>query len=132
MRILVSGSREYSDYESVLDAIEEVAGTNIAVCVVQGGARGADALGKRAAEELGISVDEFPADWSIDNAGSIRNGQMIASGIDFALFFLSSKARNIGTRDAMKRAKSAGIPSKYYLDGAPRSDMQIRYMLSLN
>ncbi len=62
MKTIIAGSRSISDYELVKKAIED-SGFTIAE-VVCGKARGVDALGERWAQENGVAVKPFPADWS--------------------------------------------------------------------
>ena len=118
MRILVSGSREYQHFDVIEEALDSAAQDERDVVVVHGDARGADRLGKEAALMLGFSEESHPADWNSygNAAGPIRNTEMLSGGIDIALFFLDSKAGNVGTRHALKLAKRLGVPSRYFVD----------------
>lgn len=70
MKIIIAGGREFEDYNKLKKAIAQ-AGWLITE-VVSGGARGADKLGERWAEENNIPVKRFPADWNnIKAAGAI-------------------------------------------------------------
>jgi hypothetical protein len=81
-RILIVGSREFNDYplvlETVLDYLNSKDKHTSEVEIVSGGARGADAMGKRVAKALGIRYREFPAAWDEFGkaAGYIRNAEM--------------------------------------------------------
>jgi hypothetical protein len=117
MRIMVSGSREYTNYECVRRALEDAAGDARIVTVVHGAARGADSLAQEVAEEYGFKVEAHPADWTLGKrGGNIRNSEMLVSGIDVALFFFDSALANAGTRDAAKKAIGMEIPSRYFVD----------------
>lgn len=120
-RVLVTGSRDWSDYAAIRDALKHVG----ALQVIEGGARGADALAARAAAELGIGCIEMPADWNTygKRAGSIRNQQMLDNGKpDLVLAFPLPSSR--GTWDMVTRARRAGVPVEVYEAHAPeeRSD----------
>ena len=81
-------------------------------CVIEGEARGADYLARLAAEELGIRVLPFPAEWKKygKRAGSIRNQRMLDEGKpNFVLAFHNDIGNSKGTRDMVKRARKAGI-----------------------
>ena len=88
------------------------------ITIVEGGARGTDALAKRYALERGFILKEFPADWDKNGraAGPIRNSEMV----DFikdkenraAIFFWDGKSR--GTGDCMRKADRAGILHEIY------------------
>lgn len=109
MRILVCGSRDYPQqfYHLIKEAIEG------ATLVIEGGANGADAWAKRAANELRIPVVTFKADWArlgLD-AGPIRNQKMLDEGKpDLVLAFTVDSEPSPGTADMIRRAKEAGIP----------------------
>lgn len=79
------------------------------VQVVCGCARGADTLGKQFAEELGLKVLEYPADWDKygKRAGYIRNEEM-AKISNALIAFWDGESR--GTKHMIDLAK------KYKLD----------------
>jgi len=117
MRIMVSGSRDYKDYEFIRSMLEDAAGSAREVTVIHGNARGADKLAGEAAEEYGFRVEAYPADWSLGKrGGSVRNGEMLIKNIDIVLFFFYSGSANAGTRDAAKKAIQMEVPSRYFLD----------------
>lgn len=112
-RILVTGSRNWQDYEIVRGAIAGAAGS-LPATVVHGAAKGADACAARAARELGLAVDAHPADWARHGrrAGPIRNTVMVALGADVCLAFPGPDS--IGTWDCIRKAVSAHIPVRIY------------------
>jgi hypothetical protein len=76
MRVIIAGSRHIQDYAEVEKAVA-ASGFKIDE-VVCGCAPGIDTLGERWANEHGVPIKHFPADW--DNlgkkAGPVRNWQM--------------------------------------------------------
>jgi len=76
MRTIIAGSRDGVSLTHVFYAIRECGWTPSVV--ISGTARGADQFGERAAEDLGIKIERFPADWTTHgkSAGFIRNTQM--------------------------------------------------------
>lgn len=74
--------------------------------VVSGGAPGADAMGERFAEVMGLPVKRFPPDWAKHGkaAGPIRNRQM-ADYADAVIAFPGGK----GTESMLQIAKEAGL-----------------------
>ena len=85
------------------------------VQVVCGCARGADTLGKQFAEELGLKVLEYPADWDKygKRAGYIRNEEM-AKISNALIAFWDGESR--GTKHMIDLAKEYGLPTRiiYY------------------
>ena len=68
---LVAGTRTFSDYALLRQKLDYLLRNNRNnVAIVSGGARGADALAKRYAEENGYVYYEFPADWNRKYKGS--------------------------------------------------------------
>jgi hypothetical protein len=76
MKVIIAGGRDIEDYNLLLEAVDQ-SDFNITE-VVCGMAKGVDLMGMRWAEENGIPVKEFPANWSKFHraAGPIRNDQM--------------------------------------------------------
>jgi len=70
MKVIIAGGRDFNDYEKLKKAIAQ-SGWLITE-VISGGAKGADSLGERWAEENNIPVKRFPADWNnLKQAGAI-------------------------------------------------------------
>ncbi|KNY30543.1 DUF2493 domain-containing protein [Pseudobacteroides cellulosolvens] len=113
MKVLVSGSRYYRDYQKILAVVKSL---NIDL-LIAGGCRGADTLAVRAARQCGVRFIEYPADWQRfgKSAGPIRNAQMLKmEKPDLLLVFHEDLAKSKGTRDMIIRASHAGIPFKIY------------------
>ena len=114
MRILITGSRNFTDYEKIKSAIVQAVADASSedasnVCIVHGGARGADYLAGEVAKELGFEVEVFKANWKMfgKKAGPIRNEKMVDSGADVCLAFPLGKS--FGTWNCLKLARKAGI-----------------------
>lgn len=79
-RILICGGRGYTDYLNVCLTMQDIK-PHIAerFCIIQGGAKGADYLAKKWAQEHGIACIEVAANWDRfdKRAGRIRNGWML-------------------------------------------------------
>lgn len=120
MRILITGSRYYSDSEAVETAIlnavadfypDQPVVDNGAVTIVHGAAPGADSLAANLCSELGFNEEAHPADWSMGKkAGPLRNQSMVDLGADVCLAFPAENSR--GTWDCIRRAMAAGIETK--------------------
>jgi len=113
MRVLVSGSRWYSDYHKILSVISSL---DIDL-LVSGACRGADTLAVRAARQCGIRYIEYPADWQRfgKSAGPIRNQQMLdLEKPDLLLVFHEDFTKSKGSRDMLYRAIKASIPYRIY------------------
>jgi hypothetical protein len=106
MRTIVAGSRGITDYERVARAIEAAPWTITEV--VSGRARGVDQLGERWAQEHGIPVKLFPADWDTHGrrAGFIRNGQMAQYAQAVIAVWDGSSG---GTKDMIAKAIELGL-----------------------
>lgn len=77
--LLVAGTRTFNDYDLLFSEIKRLTSRyNNDICIVSGGARGADALAKRYAEDNGLEYIEFKAEWDKygKSAGPIRNKKM--------------------------------------------------------
>ena len=109
MRVLVCGSRDWTDAALILETLRGVAEVTV---VIHGAAPGADTLAGEAARAMGIPVQAFPADWDRYGraAGPIRNQRMLDEGHpDLVLAFHDDIASSRGTADMFRRALAAGV-----------------------
>lgn len=113
MRILVTGSRDWSDADTMFRALLRQPGD---AQLVHGGCKGADLMADRLWKILGrIELNGRPypevheAKWSEFGAaaGPIRNQRMVDLGADVCLAFPMPWSR--GTWDCVRRARAAGI-----------------------
>lgn len=116
MRVIVTGSRAWSDFIAVFAALDEVVWDmepDEALTIVHGGCpSGADHFARKWAGMYGAAVEVFPADWAGHGrrAGPLRNERMIKAGADLVLAFPMPGGR--GTQHTMQLAERAGIPVK--------------------
>lgn len=125
MRILVTGSREWTDSFQIINAFLDVElHPWDEVTVIHGDCpTGLDPLAAQIAkDEFGWKVEPYPADWAKHGkaAGPIRNQEMVDAGADVCLAFFQPGAANRGTQDCVSRAEAAGIPVKRYPEGGTR------------
>lgn len=140
MRILITGSRSWNDYGSLIDAIVAAVQRHIAehpvlqhrltdwVTVVHGACpTGADAMADGFCRHVTHwNVEAHPADWSKGrSAGFERNAAMVSLGADVCLAFISGctsprchKPRphpSHGASHTADLAEKAGIPTYRFL-----------------
>lgn len=106
MKIAIIGSRTFNNYELLRQSLDEFsfeANVNISL-IVSGGAKGADILGERYAQENNIETMIFLPDWEKHgkSAGFIRN-QFIINNADFAIAFWDGESK--GTLSSINIAK---------------------------
>lgn len=89
MKILVCGGRDFNDYEFVKECLTFLHNTLKSFTVIEGGARGADSLARRWANEHGIECITVPANWNKHGkrAGPIRNQEMLDMNPDCVVAF---------------------------------------------
>lgn len=106
MKVIIAGSRDYDDYDVLLEAINE-AQFDIST-VVSGGARGVDALGERYASETNKALDIHKADWKAHGrgAGPVRNKKM-AENADALIAIWDGQSP--GTKNMIETATSKGL-----------------------
>lgn len=120
-RVIVTGSRDYTDRRKVADALDDelfhAKFLGVPMVVVQGECPhgGADLLAAEwAAVRPYVVPDPFPANWKVlgKRAGPYRNQRMVDSGGDVVLAF--PLPSSTGTWDCVRRAEEAGIPVKEF------------------
>ncbi len=113
-RILVTGSRYWSDWDKLSRALKKFASYSTdKVVIVHGDCpTGADFLAEQWAKDHGFTTEKYPANWTKygRSAGPKRNQVMVNLGADLCVAFPLDSSR--GTVDCMNKAKAAGIPIK--------------------
>ena len=118
LRIIIAGSRDFNDYELLKkSAIEIITKKTILpdlTRIVSGGARGADTLGERFANEMGLEISRFIPDWDGlgKRAGYVRNAEMAKFAVEdnndgILIAFWDGKSR--GTKHMIDLAKRYGL-----------------------
>lgn len=136
LRILVTGSRVYSDAQAVEEALCRIADGFESVTVCDGRAQGADDLAFRYTRKRKWSSIRVSAKWRDEcrstcshgarpwrrtptgggwtycpAAGIYRNQEMVALGHDVCVGFLAKDVQSTGTMHCMSTAFLAGIPT---------------------
>jgi hypothetical protein len=108
MRILVCGGRDFNDaltLGSWLGGIHKDRGITL---LIEGGAKGADAMAHAFAVWAKIPVMTFEADWETHGraAGPLRNAKMLSDGKPELVVAFEGGA---GTANMVKQAREAGV-----------------------
>ena len=122
-RVIIAGSRSFNNYvllsEHCLSVLQEKMKTH-RVIIVSGHARGADSLGERFANELGLPFELHPAKWRLlgKAAGMVRNAEM-AKCSDALIAFWDGESR--GTRHMINFARKRGLDMSVFNTSQTRS-----------
>lgn len=109
MKLAIIGSRSFIDYE-MAKRVFACYFKSRTTEIVSGGAKGADLIGKRLAEEFNTKYTEFLPDWDTHGkaAGFIRNKDIIKNAT-FVLAFWDGVSR--GTENSLNHAKEMKKPT---------------------
>jgi hypothetical protein len=107
MRVIVCGSRNETDRRGIFDELETFHFYYPITTLIHGGAKGVDSFAGEWAEDRGIPVEVYPADWNKHGraAGPIRNQKMIEQNPRCFIAFDGGP----GTANMVKTAKIAGV-----------------------
>jgi hypothetical protein len=133
MRIIVTGSRNWSDQQVVYETLDKYindhaewefdasglpTGYDLRSTVIVHGKcpTGADAMAEQWAKNKWVRTEHFNADWKTHGraAGPIRNKEMVESGADVCIAFIKGNSK--GATGCAKLAEKAGIPVIYRRD----------------
>ena len=95
MKLIIAGSREFTDYKLLTETMAaEGLNADTVATVVSGCARGADRLGEKWAVAQGIPIARFPANWDSygKRAGYVRNSEM-AEYADACIVFWNGSSK---------------------------------------
>ena len=118
LRIIIAGSRDFNDYEllkkSAIEIITKKTMLPDLTRIISGGARGADTLGERFANEMGLEITRFIPDWDDmgKRAGYVRNAEMAKFAVEdnndgMLIAFWDGQSR--GTKHMIDLAKRYGL-----------------------
>lgn len=118
LRVIIAGSRDFNDYallkKSAIEIITKKTMFPDLTRIISGGARGADILGERFANEIGLEISRFIPDWDSlgKRAGYVRNETMakfaVENGNDGMLIaFWDGESR--GTKHMIDLANKHGL-----------------------
>ena len=115
-RVLVTGSRTWTNTEAIRAALAAVWGDGTAVLVSGACPRGADRLAEQLWTRWGGHVERHPADWDRHGrgAGYRRNTAMVERGADLCLAFIH--AGSPGASHTTALAEAAGIPTHHHTE----------------
>lgn len=118
MRVIVTGSRSWIDYDAIHRELVQLPPGSTVVHGAHGLRRdgerptkSADAMADWIAKSLGLIVERHYAEWNRHGnaAGPIRNTVMVRLGADACFAF--PLPGGTGTADCMAKARRAGIPT---------------------
>lgn len=120
-KLIVAGGREFNEYLTLSQAIDNLAnGTyaDKAVSIVSGMARGADELGVRFAQEHGVTLHKFHANWRpngvYDNGAGHKRNRDMGDFADGLLAFWDGQSKGTkGMIDYMRSLKKPVHVVKY-------------------
>lgn len=112
--VLVSGKRDFFEYEKFKTAMDIfLRDIDDEITIVEGGAKGTDALAEIYALENEYDLKVFAADWKKNGraAGPIRNSEMVSfvAGQEKSEGFFFWDYESKGTRDCLRKAEKHGI-----------------------
>lgn len=129
MRVLITGSRDWTDVDVISDALWEYRGQpgDYPTLVTGACPTGADAIAERIASNNLWEIEEHPADWSGGRgAGPLRNKHMVDLGADVCLAFIGhctsprchidGRHPSHGATGCADLAEAAGIPTKRHYE----------------
>lgn len=108
MRVLICGGRDYKnqiEFDTVMASLHDRLKIT---CVISGGARGADAMAEKWADENKIPKEIYQARWDVYGkaAGHWRNARMLGEGRpQLCIAFPGGR----GTADMVHKCETAGV-----------------------
>lgn len=106
MRVLVCGSRTWSDLDPIRERLRQFPPSTI---IIHGAAPGADLIADGLAEYFGFGVEAYPANWQKygKRAGPMRNIEMLDSEPNLVLAYWDGESP--GTAHTIREAQKRGI-----------------------
>lgn len=113
MLILITGSRYYTNKESIENEIKKFSNDNL--LIIHGGCKGADLLAEHVCKKLDIKTKIYQANWSLGlKAGPLRNIEMLNQKPDLVLAFHENISESKGTKHVISECQKRNIPFKLF------------------
>ena len=118
LRVIIAGSRDFNDYKllkkSAIEIITKKTMLPDLTRIISGGARGADTLGERFANEMGLEISRFIPDWDGlgKRAGYVRNAEMAKFAVEdgnYGVLIAFWDGQSRGTKHMIDLAKKYGL-----------------------
>jgi len=108
MKVIIAGGRDFNNYELLKVRCDNILSKQNEIIIVSGGAKGADSLGERYANDKGYSLEIYPAEWDKygKSAGYKRN-VLMSENADSLIAFWDGKSR--GTKHMIDIATKNGL-----------------------
>jgi len=108
MRLGVVGGRDFNDYDLLKEKLDHIHSIKKIECIISGGAKGADSLGEKWADENEIEKDIYLPDWKKHGraAGFIRNEDIVKNS-HRVIAFWNKKSK--GTKNSIDLCKKYKI-----------------------
>jgi YspA, cpYpsA-related SLOG family len=107
VKILVTGDRNWDDWETLSTVLDGYHPT----LIIEGCARGADRMAEIWARKRQVPNKHFPANWDLygRSAGPRRNQEMLTTKPDLVVAFHSNIENSRGTAHMIRIAEAKGI-----------------------
>ena len=118
LRVIIAGSRDFNDYKllkkSAIEIITKKTMLPDLTRIISGGARGADTLGERFANEMGLEISRFIPDWDGlgKRAGYVRNAEMAKFAVEdgnYGVLIAFWDGQSRGTKHMIDLANKYGL-----------------------
>jgi len=125
MKIAIVGSRSFTDYDYLVKKMNLLDFLSVD-CIISGGAKGADTLAEKYANDIGVLMAIYPANWKKygKKAGFIRN-KLIVDESDVVIAFWDGEST--GTKDTIeyttKMNKKLHIFTDWYKESDQKEDL---------
>ncbi|MCE5333762.1 MAG: DUF2493 domain-containing protein [Desulfobacteraceae bacterium] len=111
MKIIVAGSRDFSDYRLMKTKLDHLLQNQKDATIVSGGARGADTLAIQYAKENGLEIVVINAEWdTYGRSAGYRRNERMAEESDALVAFWDGRSR--GTAHMIEIAKNRNLKTR--------------------
>ena len=110
-KVIIAGSRDFNNYDVLCDSCENFLfdiKSDHDIIILSGGARGGDLLGQRYAEEKGLRIERYLAEWDkYGRSAGVRRNWIMAEKADALIAFWNGESH--GTKNMIDIAEKKGL-----------------------
>ena len=113
-KVIIAGSRGFSNYKLLREQCNKYLRDKRKtsnIIIVSGGARGADSLGEKYAQDEGFDLEIYPAQWKkLGKQAGFRRNEQMAEVADALIAFWDGESH--GTKHMIDIMTNKGLPTK--------------------
>jgi len=117
-KVIIAGGRRFNDYDLLKKSCDHMLQKYDPneIIIVSGGAKGADTLGEKYAQESGMKIERYPVNWHssgvFDRTAGLKRNEVMGRTADAAVIFWDNESH--GTKHMISYMRKLKKPCEVF------------------